>query len=112
MVLFVWAFSVYGHQKLLRTVKCHSFSASFYKNCFDKTVQNQRKHRIGRIVTIVGIHRFLDYELFGSLHLSPHVILTIPRFFPLPDSLRSQILRKAAQKKAELNRPYVLAGHN
>jgi hypothetical protein len=54
---------------------------------------------------IVGMCYFLDPEPFGPLHLSPHVIHTILRFFPQPDSLHSQILRKAGQKKAEPNMP-------
>jgi hypothetical protein len=30
-----------------------------------KTIQNQNKHKIGRAVTIVVIHRFLDSELLN-----------------------------------------------
>jgi hypothetical protein len=100
-------FSASGHQKLLQIAKRPSFSASFYKNALVKTVQNQHEHKIGRIITIVGICCFLDPEHFGPLHLPPHVIHTILRFFPQPDSLHSQILRKAGQKKAEPNRPNV-----
>jgi hypothetical protein len=69
-----------------------------------KTVQNQHEHKIGRIVMIVGICWFIDPEPFGPLHLPPHVIHTILRFFLQPDSLHSQIFRKAGQKKAEPNR--------
>ena len=98
-------FSASGHQKLLQIAKRPSFSASFYKNALVKTVQNQHEHKIGRIITIVGICCFLDPEHFGPLHLPPHVIHTILRFFPQPDSLHNQILRKAGQKKAEPNRP-------
>jgi hypothetical protein len=64
------------------------------------TVQNQHEHRIGRVVTIVEIHRFLDPRPFGPLHLPPHVISTILRFFPEPYSLHRHILRKVDQKKA------------
>jgi hypothetical protein len=42
-----------------------------------KTIQNQHRHRIGRVVAIVGIRHFLDPELYGHFHLSPHVIPTI-----------------------------------
>jgi hypothetical protein len=58
---------------------------------------------------IVGICCFLDPEPFGPLHLPPHVIHTILRFFSQPDSLHSQILRKAGQKKAEPNRPIAIS---
>jgi hypothetical protein len=57
---------------------------------------------------IVGICWFLDPEPFGPLHLPPHVIHTILRFFPQPDSLHSQIFRKAGQKKAEPNSPTLI----
>jgi hypothetical protein len=79
-------FSAFGHQKLLRTAKHPNLLARFYKNCFGKTDQNQHEHIIGRVVTIVEIHRFLDPRPFGPLHLPPYVIPTILRFFEQPDS--------------------------
>jgi hypothetical protein len=88
-------FSSSGYQKLLRTAKCPSFSARFYKNRFGKNGSKSTwQHRIDRVVTIVVIRRFLDLEPFGLLHLYPHVIPMIPRFFPQLGSLHSQILRK------------------
>jgi hypothetical protein len=58
-----------------------SFSAHLYKNRFGKNRSNQYEHKIGRVVTIVGIHHFLDPKPFGPLHLPPYVIPTILRFF-------------------------------
>jgi hypothetical protein len=52
-------------------------------------VQNQHEHKIDRVVTIVGICRFLDPEPFGPLHLTSHVIPTILRSSPQPDSQKS-----------------------
>jgi hypothetical protein len=72
-----------------------------------KTIQNQQEHIIGWVVTIVRIHLFLDPEPFGSLHLPPHVIPMILRFFPQLDSLYNQILKKAGQKKDEPNTPFI-----
>jgi hypothetical protein len=54
---------------------------------------------------IVGICCFLDPKPFGPLHLLPHVIHTILRFFSQPDSLYSQIFRKADQKKLKQTGP-------
>jgi hypothetical protein len=43
------------------------FSASnhIYKNHFGKNHPNQYEHKIGRVVTIVEIHHFLDPKPFG-----------------------------------------------
>jgi hypothetical protein len=84
-----------------RSPNTSAFQPASIRIALIKTVQNQHEHKIGRIVMIVGMCCFLDPEPFGPLHLSPHVIHTILRFFPQPDSLHSQILRKAGQKKAE-----------
>jgi hypothetical protein len=104
----------FGFLQLLATKSyCRSpnvlaFQPASIKIALVKTFQNQYEHKIGRIVTIVEICSFLDPEPFRPLHLPPHVMHTIRRFFPQPDSLHSQILRKAGQKKAEPNRPMVV----
>jgi hypothetical protein len=106
-----------GFFQLLATKSCcrspnaSAFQPASIRIALVKTVQNQHEHKIGRIVTIVGICCFLDPKPFGPLHLSLHVIHTILRFFPQPNSLHSQILRKAGQKKAEPNRHIVFSGH-
>jgi hypothetical protein len=64
-----------------------------------KTFQNKHEHIIGRVVTISEIHRFLDPGPFEPLHLPPHIIPTILRFFAQSDSFHGQILRKSCQKK-------------
>jgi hypothetical protein len=79
--------------------KAPAFQPASIRIILVKIVQNQYEHRICRVITIIGIHRFLDPEPFGPLHLPPHLIPTIFR-----DSSHSQILRKAGQKKAEPNR--------
>jgi hypothetical protein len=100
-----------GFFQLLATKSCcrspnaPAFQPASIKIVLVKTIQNQHEHKIGRIVIIVGICWFLDPEPFRPLHLPPHVIHTILRFFPQPDSLHSQIFRKAGQKKAEPNTP-------
>jgi hypothetical protein len=53
---------------------------------------------------IIGIHRFLDFEHFGSLYLPSHVIQAMLRFFLHTYSLYRQIIRKADQKKTEPNK--------
>jgi hypothetical protein len=62
-------------------------------------VQNQHEHKIGRVVTIVGIRRFLDPEPFGPLHLTLHVIPMILRSSPQPDS-QKKLVRKSWTKQA------------
>jgi hypothetical protein len=90
-----------------RSPNAPAFQPASIRIALVKTVQNQHEQKIGRIVMIVGICCFLDPEPFRPLHLPPHVIHTILRFFSQPDSLYSQILRKAGQKKVEPNRPVV-----
>jgi hypothetical protein len=91
-----------GFFQILATKSCcgllnaSAFQPASIRIVLVKTVQNQHEHRIGRVITIVGIHRFLNSEPFGSLHLP--IISTILRFSPQPDS---QI---AGQNKAEPNR--------
>jgi hypothetical protein len=97
--LFVWAFSASGHQKVLWTTKRPAFQTASIKIALVKIVQNQHEHRIGRVVMIVGIRRFLDPETFAPLNFSLHVMPTILIFFLQSDSLHSQILRKVDQKK-------------
>jgi hypothetical protein len=100
-----------GFFQLLVTKSCcrspnaPTFQPASIKIDLVKTVQNQHKHKIGRIVMIVEICCFLDLEPFRPLHLPPHVIHTILIFFLQPDSLHSQILRKSWSEKAEPNRP-------
>lgn len=84
-----------------------AFQSASIRIVLVKTVQNQHERIIGRVVTILEIHRFLDHWPFGPLHLPPRVIPTIFRFFPQSDFLHIQILRKNSQKKAKLNRPYI-----
>jgi hypothetical protein len=102
-----------GFFQLLVTKSCcrspnaPAFQPASIRIALVKTVKNQHKHKIGRIVMIVGICCFLDPESFRPLHLAPHVIHIILKFFSQSDSLHSQILRKAGQKKAEPNRPGV-----
>jgi hypothetical protein len=45
-------FSASACQKLSRTAKCPTFQPVFVKiiRIFDETIQNQREHRIGRVV--------------------------------------------------------------
>jgi hypothetical protein len=112
-------FQLLATKSCCRSPNTSAFQPASIRIALVKTVQNQHKHKIGRIVMIVGICCFLDPEPFGPLHLSPHVIHTILRFFSQPDSLHSQILRKAGQKKAEPNRPlhhfiasYRIASHH
>jgi hypothetical protein len=81
------------------TCQTSSFLASFCKNRFVKTVQNQREHTIDRIVVIVGMHHFLDTKLYKLLYLPLHVIHMIFRFSLQLDSPHNQILKKAGQKK-------------
>jgi hypothetical protein len=98
-----------GHQKLLQTTKRSVFQPASIKFVGAKTIQNQYKHIIGRVVVIVGIHHFLDPESYEQLYLSPHVIVMILRFSPQLDSPHSQIFRKAGQKKAEPNSYLILS---
>jgi hypothetical protein len=100
-----WLLAASGHQKLLRTAKRSAFQPASIKFLGAKTVQNQHKHIIVRVVVIVRIRHFLDPESYKQLYLSPHVIVMILRFSPQLDSPHSQIFRKAGQKKAEPNRP-------
>jgi hypothetical protein len=39
-----------------------------------KTIQNQHKHIIGRVVGIAGIRHFLDPKTYEHLHLLLHVM--------------------------------------
>jgi hypothetical protein len=100
-------FQLLATKNCCRLPNASAFQPASIRIALVKTVQNQHEHKIGRIVTIVGICCFLDPKPFGPLHLSLHVIHTILRFFPQPNSLHSQILRKAGQKKAEPNRHIV-----
>jgi hypothetical protein len=59
-----------------------------------KIFQNKREHRIGRAV---GIRRFKDHKLYGLIHFSMHVIITILGFFSQPDS------QKCSSEKIETN---------
>ena len=93
-----------GHQKPSRTAKHSAFQPASTKFVWVKIIQNQHKHIIGSAVAIVEIRHFLDPESYGYLYLPPHIILMILRFSIQPDSSHSQILRKAGQKKAELNK--------
>jgi hypothetical protein len=58
------------------------------------------------MVVIVKNHRFLDHEPFGPLHLAPHVILTIHKFFsqraPQPAKFSEKLVRK------KLNQTYYM----
>jgi hypothetical protein len=94
MALFVSSFLASGHQKLLRTAKRLAFQPTSIKIDLVKTIQNQYKHIIGRVVAIVGIHHFIDPEPYGYIHLPLHVITTIFRFSPQPYSPNNQILKK------------------
>jgi hypothetical protein len=102
-----------GFFQLLATKSCCrspnalAFQPAYIRIALVKTVQNQHEHKIGRIVMIVGICCFLNPEPFRPLHLPPHVIHTIFKFFSQPDFLHNQILRKAGQKKAEPNMPMI-----
>jgi hypothetical protein len=71
---------------MLRTAKYSAFQITFIKIDLIKIIKNQHKHIISRFFEIVGIHHFLDLELYGQLYLSPCVILTILRFSLKPDS--------------------------
>jgi hypothetical protein len=90
--MFVWAFF-----RLLATKSCCRlsnalvFQPTSIRTALVKTVENQHEHIIGRVVVIVEIHRFLDPEPFGPLHLPPHIIPTIHRFFSQPDYLHRHI---------------------
>jgi hypothetical protein len=97
-------FAASGHQKLLRTAKRSAFQPASIKFVEAKIIQNQHKHIIGWVVIIVVIRHFLDPEPYEQLYLPPHIIVTILRFSPQPDSPHSQIFRKVGQKKAEPNR--------
>jgi hypothetical protein len=108
-LLIVWAclfrlLAASDHQKLLRTAKRSAFQPTSIKFVGTKTIQNQHKHIIGWVIVIVIIRHFLDLEPYEQLYLPPHIIVMILRFSPQPDSLHSQIFRKAGQKKAEPNR--------
>jgi hypothetical protein len=94
-----------GHQKLLRTAKHSVFQPASIKFVGAKTIQNQHKHIIGSVVVIVGIRHFLDPEPYKQLYLPPYVIVMILRFSSQPDSLHSQIFRKAGQKKLNQTAP-------
>jgi hypothetical protein len=59
---------------VILTVKRLVFQPAFIKIILIKNVQNQHEHIIDRVITIVGIRRFLDHEPFGPLHHHPHVI--------------------------------------
>ena len=78
-----------------------NFLASFNKIRLGKNIQNQHKHIIGWVVTIVVIRNFLDPESYGQVYLSMHEILIILKFSTQPDSPYGQILRKAGQKKTK-----------
>jgi hypothetical protein len=103
----------FGFLQLLATKSCcrssnaSAFQPAFVKIALVKTFQNQYEHKIGRIVTIVEICSFLDLEPFRPLHLPPHVMHTIFRFFPQSDSLHSQILRKNWSEKKLNQTPHV-----
>jgi hypothetical protein len=62
-----------------------------------KTVQNQREHKIGRVAAIIGICHFLDAKPYGHVHLTPHVIPTILKLFPQPDSPKRSSEKKLNQ---------------
>jgi hypothetical protein len=102
-----------GFFQLLATKSCcglsnaSAFQSASIRIALVKPAQNQHERIIGRVVTIVEIHRFLDPGPFRPLHLPPRVIPTILRFFSQSDFLPIQILRKNSQKEAELNRPYI-----
>jgi hypothetical protein len=74
-----------------------------------KTVQNQRKHRTGRVIVIIENNHFLHPKLYEPFYLPPYVTSMILRFSPHPNSPHSQILRKTP-KKTEPNMPIVVGG--
>jgi hypothetical protein len=74
------------YQKCCGLSNALSFHPASIRIASVKTIQNQYKHKIGRVITIIGIHRFLDHEPFVPLHLTPHVIR---RYL---DSSHSQII--------------------
>jgi hypothetical protein len=100
--------SVSGHQKLLQTTQRSIFQSTSIKVDLVKTIQNQHKHIIGRVVAIVGICHFFYHEFYGQLYLPPHVIPTILRFSLQLDSQHNKIIRKDGQRKAESNKPIVI----
>jgi hypothetical protein len=100
-----FSFSVSGHQKMLWTAKGSAFQPASIKFISVKTIQNQHKHIINRVVAILGIRHFLDHDPYGHLHLPLHIIPMIHRFSTQPDYPHNQILRKAGQKKVEPNMP-------
>jgi hypothetical protein len=80
----------------VRAAKTPRFAVSFCEKLrinLVKTIQNQCKNKISRVIIKVRICHFLNPEAYRSLRLSSHVILTILRFFL--DSLYGQIFRKA-----------------
>jgi hypothetical protein len=87
-----------GHQKLLRTTKRTAFQPASIRIDLVKSIENQHKHIISRVIVIVRIRHFLVPEYYGHHHLPPHVIPTILRFSPQPNSPHNQILRKAGPR--------------
>jgi hypothetical protein len=77
MMVFV---SASGRQKLLRTIKHSTFQSDFVRIILMKTVQNQREHRIGRVVAIITIRQFLHPKPYERIYLLSHVIHAIIRF--------------------------------
>jgi hypothetical protein len=51
-----------------------------------KTVQNQREHKIGRIIATIGNHYFLHLEPYELFYLPRYVTYMIVRFSLKPDS--------------------------
>jgi hypothetical protein len=81
-----FSFSVSGHQKMLWTAKGSAFQPASIKFILVKTIQNQHKHIINRVVAILGIRHFLDHDPYGHLHLPLHIIPIIHRLSSQLDS--------------------------
>jgi hypothetical protein len=81
----------------MRTAKRLNFLVCFIRIILVKTVRNQYKYVIGRVVTIVVIHRFLDLEPFRPFNLSSHVILMILIFFSTTNS-QKKLVKKSRTK--------------
>jgi hypothetical protein len=60
MALFVSVFFSFWPPKAAMYYQTLAFQPASIRIDLVKTIQNQHRHRIGRVVAIVGIHHFLD----------------------------------------------------
>jgi hypothetical protein len=106
--MFVFAF-----QLVLQTVKWSSFSVRLCKNRFSKNRSKSKyKHKISRIIIIVGIRRFLNPQLFKPLYLYSHVIHMILILSSQQDSQKTWSEKIEPNKQSRRHREYIFINPN